>query len=213
MRCGQDSDCNPSTVGGILGSVIGYGKIPSKWINPYKEIEDVTLNHTSVSLNDCYDICYRSSMENIVKYGGKVDGDEITIKHSEPKTLPLEVAYPGIYPKEIFTIEKSLRDLEEIRFSGTGIVVMCDESGAPPVPYLINLKGYNDYVAEIRVSLDGKKTGIRKLPFNWHDRALEVYFDLELPKGDHTLELKWINQVDELDIPVSKYIVFSDESQ
>jgi hypothetical protein len=31
MRCGLDSDCNPSTVGGILGTVLGMQGIPEKW--------------------------------------------------------------------------------------------------------------------------------------------------------------------------------------
>ena len=37
-RCGQDSDCNPSTVGGVLGVMYGYDKIPSFWLNPLKEV-------------------------------------------------------------------------------------------------------------------------------------------------------------------------------
>jgi hypothetical protein len=30
-RCGQDADCNPSSAGGILGTVLGYDKIPAYW--------------------------------------------------------------------------------------------------------------------------------------------------------------------------------------
>ena len=30
-RCGQDSDCNPATAGGILGVILGYEKIPAFW--------------------------------------------------------------------------------------------------------------------------------------------------------------------------------------
>lgn len=30
-RAGQDSDCNPSSAGGILGAVLGYDKIPEYW--------------------------------------------------------------------------------------------------------------------------------------------------------------------------------------
>src|SRR6516225_8979215 len=30
-RCGQDADCNPSTVGGILGTILGYNHIPAFW--------------------------------------------------------------------------------------------------------------------------------------------------------------------------------------
>ncbi len=28
-RCGQDADCNPATVGGVLGVMVGYDKIPA----------------------------------------------------------------------------------------------------------------------------------------------------------------------------------------
>jgi hypothetical protein len=212
MRCGQDSDCNPSSVGGILGTIMGLDNIPAKWSEPYKEIEDVTLNYTTVSLKDCYDICFNSSIENILEYGGEVKGDEIRINYQLPETLPLEVAYPDIYPKEAIDIDKSLRDFGEIEFSGTGIAVMSHRSGAPPRQYLRELDGsYSDYVAEVEVSIDGEKTEVRKLPFNLHSRALEVCFNLELPKGDHTLGLKWLNPVDELEFPVSRYIVFSDK--
>lgn len=31
LRCGQDNDCNPSTVGGVLGAMLGYDKIPEKY--------------------------------------------------------------------------------------------------------------------------------------------------------------------------------------
>ena len=32
IRCGQDADCNPASAAGILGTIIGYHKIPKKWI-------------------------------------------------------------------------------------------------------------------------------------------------------------------------------------
>lgn len=32
MSCGQDSDCNPSTIASILGSYFGYSRIPSQYV-------------------------------------------------------------------------------------------------------------------------------------------------------------------------------------
>jgi hypothetical protein len=203
MRCGQDSDCNPSTVGGILGTIMGYDKIPEEWLNSYKDIEDVKLNYTNVSLSDCYEICYNTSIENILNNGGKADGNDIIIKYHKPETLPLEIAYPDIYPKDEMIIEKSIRETGKIEFSGTGIAIL----GGPSGPDLNN----NGYVAEVQVSIDGNPVTVRKLPFSYHSRALEIFFDLELPNGDHVLELKWLNPVDSLDIPVSRCLVFSDE--
>jgi len=203
MRCGQDSDCNPSSVGGILGAIMGYDNIPEKWLNPYKEIEDITLNYTAVSLNDCYDICYESSLENIAKYGGNVEGEDITIMYRTPEPLPLEVAYPDIYPSGTMDVKKSLNDVDRIEFTGTGIAVL----GGPEGREARN----SDYVAEIQVTVDGNSSSIRKLPFNYHSRALEIYFNLELPKDDHFIELEWLNPVDTLEIFVNNCLIFSDE--
>jgi len=204
MRCGQDSDCNPSTVGGILGAMIGYDKIPVKWLDPYKEVKDITLNYTNVSLSDCYEICYRSSLENILKFGGMVNGEDITIKCHEPKVLPLEVAYPNIYPKEIIPVDKSIIDVNGIEFFGTGIAVL----GGPSRDMMTNHK---NYVAQVEVTIDGEKVAVRKLPFDFHSRALEVFFDLELPKRGHVLELEWLNPLNDLDINISNCIVYSDQ--
>ncbi len=203
MRCGQDSDCNPSSVGGILGTMMGYDKIPAKWLDSYREIEDVKLNYTNVSLNECYEICLRSSLENITTYGGTVDGDEITIVYQEPETLPLEVAYPGISPSELIQVGESIRTLNSIEFTGTGIAVL----GGPGRE--IREMEDKGYVAEIELIIDGGKPVVRKLPFNFHSRALELYFQLELEDGPHQLELKWLNPREDLDIPITEYIVYS----
>ena len=212
MRCGQDSDCNPSSVGGIIGTIIGYDNIPSKWLEPFKEIEDVTLNFTTVSLNDCYNICFNSSIENILEYGGKDNGDEVTINYQLPETLPLEVAYPKIYPKEVIDINKQLEEIDEIKFTGTGISITPGRIKPNSTEeWQEMVASFNDYVAEVEVSIDGEKTAVRKLPFNKHDRAMEVYFNLELPKGDHTLGLKWLNPVDDFDLTVTRAVVYSDE--
>ncbi len=207
MRCGQDSDCNPSSVGGILGAMIGYDKIPAKWATNYTVLEVINLNDTSVSLNDCYDICYKSAIDNITKYGGEVNGDEITIKYHKPKTLPLEIAYPNIYPTEELEINKSIKEIGKIEFSGTGIAVL----GGPSRDDFRKMEKDNDYIAEVAVSIDGKPAGVRKLPYNFHSRALEVFFELELAKGIHTFELEWLNPMEDISLPITKCIVFSDE--
>jgi len=202
MRCGQDSDCNPSSVGGILGAIMGYDNIPQKWLTPYKEIEDITLNYTAVSLNDCYNICLESSLDNIIKHGGRVDGENISISYRTPKTLPLEVAYPNIYPSGSIEVNKSLKEIERIDFTGTGIVVLGGHK---------KRSTKEDYVAEIRVTVDGDLSTLRKLPYSYHSRAPEVYFNLELPKGDHYIELEWLNPDDSINVFVTRCITFSDE--
>jgi hypothetical protein len=194
-------------VGGILGAIMGYDRIPEKWLDAYKEIEDVTLNYTTVTLSDCYDICLASCLENITEHGGTVDGDEITISYREAGTLPLEVAYPDLYPSGTISLEKPIQELGVIEFSGTGIVVL----GGPTGQMLRRIEEQMDYTAEIEVNLDGEKIAVRKLPYNYHDRAQEVYFNLQLEEGDHTLELNWLNPEAGLELPIEQCIKYSGE--
>ena len=44
-RAGQDSDCNPSTAGGILGTMLGYSNIPTYWKMGLSDIEDMNFNY------------------------------------------------------------------------------------------------------------------------------------------------------------------------
>ena len=52
-RCGQDADCNPSTAGGILGTILGYDKIPAYWKMGLKEAENIDFKYTTMSLEGC----------------------------------------------------------------------------------------------------------------------------------------------------------------
>ena len=61
------------------------------------------------------------------------------------------------------------------------------------------------------LKIDGKPAGVRKLPYNFHSRALEVFFELELAKGEHTFELEWLNPVEGVNLPITKCLVFSDK--
>jgi hypothetical protein len=211
MRCGQDSDCNPSSVAGILGTIMGYENIPEEWLTAYKEVEDITLNYTTVSLNDCYDICMKSALENIQKYGGEIDGENITIRYERPNPVPYEEAYPNIFPQGKFEVGKELRELGAVEFEGTGIAFVSQRSGVGLPRGSSESKKYEDYVAEVEVTIDGNKVGIKKLPFKFHARSLEIYYNVDLPKGRHTVEMEWLNPIDNLTIPVSDYIVFSDQ--
>jgi hypothetical protein len=47
MRCGLDSDCNPSTVGGILGTALGMKAIPEKWAI----LRDLPIENESITIS------------------------------------------------------------------------------------------------------------------------------------------------------------------
>ena len=81
-RCGQDADCNPSTAGGILGTILGYDKIPAYWKMGLKEAEGIDFKYTTMILNDVYEIGFKHALQNIERNGGKINGDNITSKFS-----------------------------------------------------------------------------------------------------------------------------------
>jgi hypothetical protein len=68
-RAGQDADCNPSSSGGILGTILGYKNIPAYWKLGLKEAEDIDFKYTTISLNKVYDIGFKHGLEMIKRNG------------------------------------------------------------------------------------------------------------------------------------------------
>src|SRR6185503_19631325 len=97
-RCGQDADCNPSTSGGILGTILGYDRIPAYWKMGLKEAEGINFKYTTMSLADVYEIGFKHASQNIEKNGGKIKGDNIAIQVQQPSTVKFEKSFEGIYP-------------------------------------------------------------------------------------------------------------------
>jgi hypothetical protein len=95
-RAGQDSDCNPSSAGGILGVMLGYGAIPDFYKSGIPALADTKFEFTNYSFNE---IC-RSTLERARKViqasGGKIDGDIITIPYQAPRPPKLEQWNPGV---------------------------------------------------------------------------------------------------------------------
>ncbi len=103
-RAGQDSDCNPSTAGGILGVMIGYSAIPDEMKAGIPVLADTKFQYTNSSLND---IC-RSTLDRTVKLvklvGGNVTETEVTIPYQAPKPAKLEQWDMGI-PDKRFALD------------------------------------------------------------------------------------------------------------
>jgi len=70
MRGGCDSDCNPSSVAGILGNFIGFKAIPEKWKSglDYNKV----FPFTNYTLNDCIDLSYTLAKSIVKMTGGHV---------------------------------------------------------------------------------------------------------------------------------------------
>ncbi|MCU0352121.1 MAG: ADP-ribosylglycohydrolase family protein [Cytophagales bacterium] len=184
-RAGQDSDCNPASAGGILGTMLGYGKIPDYWKMGLKEAEGLDFKYTTVSLNDVYEIGTKHALETLKRNGGKVEGDNVTIAVQQPKPVRLEQAFEGHFPVERKRVDKKLAkpgDEAVFDFEGIGFVLRGGSN-----------QSWDDttkraYIAE--VFIDGKLAETVHLPTNYTERRYEVCWKYQMPKGKHAVRVR-----------------------
>jgi hypothetical protein len=88
MRGGQDSDCNPSTVGSILGTMYGLSGIPQQYLS---ELDwDKKFEWTDRSLADCVEMTEALARQALVLAGGRIEG----VGDGETWVLPREEVTP-----------------------------------------------------------------------------------------------------------------------
>lgn len=73
MRCGHDSDCNPSSIGGILGYRLGLKNIDEKWYSALNSSKN--FHETSYSPDKCIEVTLKLTGEGVRLSGGSTDGD------------------------------------------------------------------------------------------------------------------------------------------
>ena len=122
-RCGQDSDCNPASACGILGTMLGYDNIPEYWKKNLHEVEDLPFAYTDISLNKTYQMSFDQALQVIGLNGGNTEGDAVTIKVQTPETVRFEQSFAGHYPQYSKEVPDTEVDGAELTFNGNGVVV------------------------------------------------------------------------------------------
>ena len=94
MRCGRDSDCNPSSAVGILGTVLGLKGIPDKWkILRNLPIENRAIKEiypAEIEWDDILEATVEVGKWNILQHGGYLEKGVFNIPHQSPTSPPLE---------------------------------------------------------------------------------------------------------------------------
>ena len=198
-RCGQDSDCNPASAAGILGTMLGYSRIPEYWMKNLREAEDIDFAFTSSSLNKAYQMSYNHALQMIERNGGYVDDSTVTIVCQKPEPVRLEKAFEGMYPIMRKNLNRMVEEFDEFEFEGTGFVMRGSVKSKD-----------DDYVAYVSVYLDGELVEEAKLPANFTKRRQELCWRYQLPKGRHILALKWNNPTTDATVHCGEVIVYSD---
>lgn len=199
-RAGQDSDCNPSSAGGILGTVIGYNGIPAYWKMGLTEAEPIDFKYTTMSLNDVYDIGFKHALQVIAKNGGKVDGNSVTIKVQQPKPVRFEQSFEGHFPVEKKNVGKILSNEYEFDFDGIGFVVLGESA---------KWDSKSVYVAKAELYIDNKLLETADLPASFTTRRYELFWKYQLPKQKHTARVKILNPDEKNPVRINSIIVYS----
>jgi hypothetical protein len=209
-RCGQDSDCNPASAGGILGTMIGYSEIPEVWKSGLEPVLDRDFKYTTISLNDVYDMSYRHALEMIGKNGGTVGEGEVTIVTEQPEAVRFEKAFEGHYPVKLMQVNREQGSLKkggptgyDFSFSGKGFVVRggaWKEQG--------NL---DDQELILEVYVDGTLLEKAVLPTSFQSRRHEVTWAYNLEDGDHEVHLEWNNPAGGARIDLGPVLVYGPE--
>lgn len=147
VRCGQDSDCNPSNAAAVIGVMKGFSAIPKVWGGAIAAIADSQFIFTDYSFNTAVEHTLTFAKQLITENGGKVTDASVTIQIQQPAAPPLEEAFPRVAPAGIFSVtdasvwkftgnwtgdktkvagEKGAT--AEFTFSGTGVAIQGDWS-------------------------------------------------------------------------------------
>ena len=207
VRAGQDADCNPSTVGGILGALLGYDKIPAYWKMGLKEIEDMDFKYTHTSLNKVYELSCKHAIENIKRNGGTENGDKIMIKAQQPKPVKWEQGFTNLKPVDKKWIGKSLENEYEFEFTGNAFVIAGEYRPKKGTVYNETLNP----VANVELYIDGKLSELVKLPMSYTIRRHEIAWKYQLENTKHTVKLKLLNPDNSAECFLSSLLTYSEK--
>lgn len=202
-RCGQDADCNPSSAGGILGTVLGYDKIPAYWKMGLADAESIKFKYTSMSLNDVYAIGLKHAMANITRNGGKINGETINIKSQAPSAVKFEQSFAGLYPVIKLPVKWSDKKNEfSFDFEGTGFVISGETA---------KWDSKSNYVMHGKLYVDGKLVESPELPSSYTTRRHEVCWKYNLSKGKHSVRFVITNPDKDEEVRSAEAIIYSDK--
>lgn len=197
-RAGQDSDCNPATAAGVLGTMLGYERIPAFWKQGLAAIEPLDFPYTTLSLDDAYALSFRHALENLRRNGGQVDGGTVRIPVQTPRPVRLEQNFPGHFPVAEVPLRRMLETEATFTFTGIGFTVQ---------GYAQSSDG-QDHVLEVALYLDGTLVETTRLPTNQTQRKFIPFWRYELPDGPHTVRLQVQHPTDAAQVWLERAIVY-----
>jgi len=199
-RAGQDSDCNPATAGGILGTMMGYDKIPEYWMQGLRGAESVDFKYTNMSLNRVYEISMKHATEMIKRNGGKVEADDVTILVQKPQAVQFEQSFEGLVPILKQSFRRSNFTEIEFEFEGTGFALRGEavrKSGNTP-----------HYIFDAVLYINGVETERAKQYTDFRLRRYDLFWKYNMPHGNHKVKIVVENPHSDYDLRTYDYVVY-----
>ncbi|MBL0152400.1 MAG: ADP-ribosylglycohydrolase family protein [Chitinophagaceae bacterium] len=107
-RCGQDSDCNPSSALAVIGLIKGFSQMPAAMQEGVKQVGDSIFINTTYSFNSAVEQTYQYAIKLIIANGGKIVNDQITIPQQAFVAAKAEDAFPKVvFDKSVTVFTKS----------------------------------------------------------------------------------------------------------
>jgi hypothetical protein len=209
-RCGQDSDCNPASAGGIMGTVLGYKHIPAYWKQGIDKVEDMDFKYTTISLKDAYEMSQRHAIDMIKRNGGRQEGDQLTILMEAPEPVTLEKAFEGHFPVRKTNFRGEERQLVKdgaaehiFVFKGIGFVLQgWARKGQSEL---------KDMDLLLDVYIDGELHEQTVLPTSYRTRRNELTWKYGLADDTHNVRIVWKNPAEGFGIEMNNILVYGPE--
>ncbi len=198
-RCGQDSDCNPSSAAGVLGVMLGFERIPDQCKSGIPALADKKFDFTSYSFNDIVKSTEARALKIVQQTGGGATEQEVAIRVQAPKAPKLEQWSPGIPDRRVKATDAAwtysgnweTKDDAKTSRSGGNEAVLRFTGVAVAILGALTQDG-----GQAEVYLDGKKAGLADayIVERTHDNVLWNVYGLK--PGEHTLRLVTSAQCD-----------------
>jgi hypothetical protein len=141
---------------------------------------------------------FQQALAMIERNGGKIEGDEVTIACQQPVAVKYEKNFEGLFPVGNRHLNKSLLDISELAFDGTGIVlrgeVQCVDKS---------------YTAQVEVYIDDQLAETADLPADYVVRRVDLFWKYQLPNGQHKIRFKWLNPRNDAKIWADNAVIYA----
>lgn len=215
-RCGQDSDCNPSSAAGVLGVMLGYERIPEAYRVEIPGLAERKFDFTDYSFSEIVASTEARALRVIRSAGGRVTDAAVFVPPQRPAAPPLEQWSPGLPDRRVawdapewsFTGPWRPGRHETVATGGGCEAVFSFRGVAVAV---LGRPGSNGGRAE--VFLDGRKQEMRLdayVPPETHDNVLWHTYGLE--PGEHILKIVVTDDADARsggrEVPIREAVVY-----